>query len=315
MKNWINRLLDEAGDGDGGGSLLTASQGGGEPPTPKGGTNTGAGATGGDSSSGNPNPSNNPTSGQSQDWKLALPKELQEDASIKGFTSLPALVKSYVHAQKLIGADKIPIPGKHATEEDWKNVFTKLGLPSKEEEYKVEFKNEKMQAELGDKFKKAAFSAGVLPSQAQKLAEWMEAYNSEVLSSHQEQRKQQFSEELNGLKKEWGGAFDKNVARARAVVAKYADESTVEYLEKTGLANDIQLVRMFAKVGELLKEDEVAQTGGVAGISGSLSPAEAKAAAQKIIADMHHPYHIKDHPNHKAAVAEVSNLFRQAYTS
>ena len=33
------------------------------------------------------------------------------------------LLKSYKHAQSLVGADKIPVPNKHATDEDWNEVF------------------------------------------------------------------------------------------------------------------------------------------------------------------------------------------------
>ena len=43
-----------------------------------------------------------------------------------------------------------------------------------------------------------------------------------------------------------------------------------------------------------------------------LTPAEARKEANKIIADFKHPYHVKDHPNHKAAVEEVTRLFEQA---
>lgn len=316
MKNWTSNLLfNEAGDGTGGGgtnSLLTASQGGGQPATSKGSADPGTGAAGGNAPAGDANPSISAKGTEAQDWKLALPKELQEDASIKGFTSLPALVKSYVHAQKLIGADKIPVPSKHATEDDWKNVFHKLGLPEKMEEYSVTVNESVLPKETAEEFKKAAYAAGILPSQAQKISEWMEATNSKYLEDNKAKVQNEFKQELEGLKKEWGQAFDHNVAKARAVVSKFADPETVEYLEKSGLANNIKLVKLLAKAGDLLSEDVVVQAQGAGG-GAKMAPAEAKSAAQKILGDFKHPYHIKDHPNHKAAVQEVADLFKMAY--
>ena len=54
------------------------------------------------------------------------------------------LLKSYKHAQKLVGADKIPVPNKHATEEDWNEVFKRLGAPDKPEDYKYNIKDQEL---------------------------------------------------------------------------------------------------------------------------------------------------------------------------
>ena len=45
------------------------------------------------------------------------------------------LAKSWVNAQKLIGKEKIPLPGEKATKEDWDVVFSRLGRPEKPEGY------------------------------------------------------------------------------------------------------------------------------------------------------------------------------------
>ena len=48
-----------------------------------------------------------------------------------------ALAKSYVNAQSMIGADKVAIPGKHATDEDWGEVYRRLGRPDTPEGYEL----------------------------------------------------------------------------------------------------------------------------------------------------------------------------------
>jgi hypothetical protein len=45
----------------------------------------------------------------------SLPEDLRMEPSLRNFTDPASLAKSYVHAQRMIGADKIPLPGKTAT--------------------------------------------------------------------------------------------------------------------------------------------------------------------------------------------------------
>ena len=60
---------------------------------------------------------NTPT--QNTDWKASLSDEIRNEKSLENISDISSLAKGYVHAQKLVGADKIPVPNKHATEEDW----------------------------------------------------------------------------------------------------------------------------------------------------------------------------------------------------
>ena len=70
------------------------------------------------------------------DWKASLAEEIRADKSLAPIKDINSLAKSYIHAQKLVGVEKIPLPNKHATEEDWNVVYDKLGRPKSPEEYK-----------------------------------------------------------------------------------------------------------------------------------------------------------------------------------
>ena len=74
-------------------------------------------------------------------FKDLIPENFREEKALDNFNNMEDFVKSYLHAQKLVGADKIPVPNKHATEEDWNEVFKKLGAPNSPEDYKYNFKN------------------------------------------------------------------------------------------------------------------------------------------------------------------------------
>ena len=70
------------------------------------------------------------------DWKAGLSDELRADKSLENIKDISSLAKSYIHAQKLVGADKIPVPNKHATEQDWDAVYKRLGRPDTPDGYK-----------------------------------------------------------------------------------------------------------------------------------------------------------------------------------
>ncbi len=75
-------------------------------------------------------------------WKEALPEDVREDPSMEAIQTVDNLAKSYVNAQKMIGADKIIVPNKYAEANEWKDVFTKLGLPESVDKYEISTKEE-----------------------------------------------------------------------------------------------------------------------------------------------------------------------------
>ena len=80
-------------------------------------------------------------------FKDLIPENFREEKALDNFNNMEDFVKSYLHAQKLVGADKIPVPNKHATEEDWNEVFKRLGAPSDPNDYKYDFKDQEMDSE------------------------------------------------------------------------------------------------------------------------------------------------------------------------
>ena len=88
VKLWTNILQEKNPRGDGGGSagassLLTSFSAGSGPEGAQGGTNTGDTSGGKPATTGDANPP--PVTAQSgvKDWRLGLPQELQEDATLR----------------------------------------------------------------------------------------------------------------------------------------------------------------------------------------------------------------------------------------
>jgi len=66
----------------------------------------------------------------SVDFQTLIPEEYREERSLQNFQNMNDFVKSYLHSQKLVGADKIPVPNKMATDDDWNEVYKRLGRPN-----------------------------------------------------------------------------------------------------------------------------------------------------------------------------------------
>ena len=93
---------------------------------------------------------------QETNFKDLIPEDFREEKALDNFNNMEDFVKSYLHAQKLVGADKIPVPNKHATEEDWNEVFKRLGAPSDPNEDKYDLKDQEKDSEEGQEFNKTA---------------------------------------------------------------------------------------------------------------------------------------------------------------
>ena len=242
-------------------------------------------------------------------WKESLPEDIKEDPSLGSIEPVENLAKSYVNAQRLIGKDKIVVPGEFATEEEWKtNVFSKLGLPDSVDKYEIQVAGgEALDQEFFGGFKKAAHEAGVLPTQAQKIFDW---YGKEAVRQGEaatQAAQTNVNEKVEELKKDWGGAYEAKVKAAQAAVAHFTDTDFKEYLDESGLGNDPNLIKTFAKIGETLTEDQFKESGPV---KLGTTPTDAQAQINTVMGDPNHAYHNKNHPNHKNAVAEVQRMYQ-----
>jgi hypothetical protein len=221
---------------------------------------------------------------------------------------LNSLVKSYVHAQKMVGADKIIIPQKGATQEQWNEVFTKLGLPKKED-YKI---NKVEKSVLGDEFYAKAselgHQLGILPQQMQGFVAKLEEEGAAKAQARQTELTNYMEKAKEDLKKEWGEAFEAKLYNASTVFQKFADDATKQYLRESGLSNDPRIVRLFEKIGSSMKEAKL-----IEGKDDSGSPQDIQTAINNISGDKNHPYWNKDHIGHAAAVREMERLFSKMY--
>ena len=237
----------------------------------------------------------------------SLPEDLRVELSLRNFTDPASLAKSYVHAQRMIGADKIPLPGKTATDEDWANVWSKLGRPQAPSEYELKFENPVFADNELESFKQSAFEAGLNNRQVERMAKFLDEAVSGARSSRSEMTEKAVYEAEQELRQEFGQAFDQRMALAlNAATQLLGDASLLDEIELADgrmLGDHPQIVRMFAKLAEQIGEDQLlGETSELI-----MTPQE---ATQRIseMTRRDSPYWDKLHPEHDTYVAEVLRL-------
>lgn len=316
---WNNLLMDKAGDGTGGGgvsgggapaagtnSFITPDGQAGKAAPKEGDAGTPPGGTGAaPASTTNPPAGNAPT-----DWRSGLPAELQEDASLKKFTSVHALAGAYINAQKLIGGDKIPVPNKHTTEADWKEIYKKLGVPEKVDEYQIKFKDGvPVDEEFSKQFVSQAHTLGILPKQAQALADWFSDSIVQGDQKSQQKANEHFEQQKAVLTKEWGNSFELQINRANKVAKELGGAEFVDYLNNTGMGANATVMKFLAKIGENMYKEHKFVEG--EGTSSTMSPKQLDSEIAKL--QSHPAYMDKLHPQHKAIVDEITGLYQKRY--
>ena len=100
---------------------------------------TGTAPQGGDGTpgAGTPAPGTTLGGGGEPSFRDSLPEDLRDHASLKDFNDVGSLAKSFVHAQSMIGSDKINLPTDKSTPEQWSQFYKELGRPDSVDGYDV----------------------------------------------------------------------------------------------------------------------------------------------------------------------------------
>lgn len=246
------------------------------------------------------------------DWKAALVDELKNDPSIAQIKDINSMAKSFIHAQRMVGANKVVIPGANATPDDWNAFFKAVGRPDAPEGYDLPGPKDEKAAgyEAYKQFRDTAHKAGLTNAQASSVLEFLVALGESEYSNADAAIKQQREQAAAELRKEWGLAYDKNVAIANRLVQAFGGDAKSQQALAEVIGNNPQVIKFCAAIGSKLLEDNLL---GEVGGSGALSPAEAKAKVDAIMRDKSHPYHNASTPGHAEAVREVQKLYEQMY--
>ena len=245
-------------------------------------------------------------SNQETNFKDLIPDNFKEEKALDNFNNMEDFVKSYLHAQKLVGADKIPVPNKHATEEDWNEVFKRLGAPSDPNDYKYDFKDQEMDQGQVQEFNKTAHRLGLLPKQAEGLIKFYNEMNVNNAASQEEAAAQSQMNVEAELKKEFGPQYNKRLDQAKRLAVNSLGEDFLEntYLKDgSRLGDNLTVIKAFSNLADKLSEDPIIQGDGSSYMTAKDIEKEITELTQEGSA-----YWDKSHVNHDKSVTEVLKL-------
>jgi hypothetical protein len=247
------------------------------------------------------------------EWKASLPEEIRGEASLATIHTIESLAKGYVHAQRMVGAEKVVIPKADAPDEEWAGVFDRLGRPESPDKYEFT-KPEEMPEGLGyseeieKAFREKAHKLGLTAKQAAELYKWrleadISSYN-QIAQDHVQQVEATVAE----LKKEYGKAFESSVESGYRAIKKIAPPELMEMVETGGLGNNKAFIKFAINLSKAMGEDGIRS-----GASTIPTPADAQQAIARVMGDRGHAYHDRSHPEHDIAVKKMAELYQAAY--
>jgi hypothetical protein len=244
------------------------------------------------------------------DFQSLIPEEYREEKSLQNFNKMDDFVKSYLHSQKLVGLDKIAVPNKHATDEDWKEVYKKLGSPEAADQYKYSLPEDHAVPEDTLKsFSEEAVKLGLLPNQADGIMKYYNEVINQGVNDQNIKAEEARKVSEQELRQEFGSTFDNRITGAKnlATATLGADFlNTTMLADGSKLGDNPQIVKAFANLSEKLSEDDI--------VKGDTPDYMTTNDITKQIATLQQKgsaYWDKKHPAHAVAVEEVAALIRK----
>lgn len=241
-------------------------------------------------------------------WKETISEEFRNDPNISKFTEIDALAKSYINATRMIGQDKFSIPNENSTDDQWQEVYGKLGRPESPDKYKLEVQSETASLDEGaiKQFAENAHQLGLNNKQAQGILEF---YKNSMEGSIQQARIDTETAQANAeqeLRKEWGRSYDENIKKAGAIAKANMSEDilNMELKDGTRIGDHPSVIKGFASIANLMSEDKLVSTDSESVDRGT----DYEAEISKIVNDKDGPYWNKSHPDHDKIVQQVFTL-------
>jgi len=256
-------------------------------------------------------------------WRDSLPEDIRADKSLDVVTDFNGLVSQHVNAQKMLGKDKVVLPGPNATDEEKDAFFTAIGRPATPGDYQFALPDEMKELVNADRLKDAKEIAHKLGITQAQFEGYMKAELEAAGLAVQGAEEQQALDMQNGIdemRKRFGGAYDERMHIANRLVHEIckgdADESRkIALLEAFGNNPDFiefvsdcgaKLVEHKALIAEMTQDtpkEAVAKLDELRATPGFIT---ADPATGKLLAET-------DPAKKKAILAEIDKLTLQAY--
>ena len=245
-------------------------------------------------------------------WKESISEEFRSDPSIEKFTEIDALAKSYINATKMIGQDKVVIPTNNSTEDQWNEVYSKLGRPESADKYSLDATSEIVQMDDNaiKSFAEQSHKLGLNNKQAQGILEY---YKNNMEGTAQQSRIDTETAQTQAeqqLRQEWGRDFEGKVKQAGALAKANinSDVLDMQLQDGTRVGDHPEIIKGFAKIAGMMSEDKIISTES----ENVDTMKDIQSEISTLTNDTNGPYWNKNHPDHDKVVQQVYTLREMA---
>lgn len=220
------------------------------------------------------------------DWTSGLNEDLKGYAQFKKFTGPDVLLDSYRQLEKYVGTPKerlIKLPENMADEKSMAEIYDRLGRPKDPTEYglkKAEGSDGKFQEWAQATFHKL----GLNKAQGEKLAQEWEQFGKGVVEASSAAVAQREKDQVANLQKEWGAAFDQNMA----VVDRAAERFGISAEDLTTMRKALgpeKSIKLLHQIGSQMGEAEFVTNNNRGGFGVALTPQAAQSRIQELRQD------------------------------
>ena len=248
------------------------------------------------------------TSTTQSTWKESISETYRNDPNIQKFTEIDALAKSYINATRMIGQDKVVIPTNNSTEDQWNEVYDKLGRPESAEKYSLDAKSKivSLDENAVKQFAETSHKLGLNNKQAQGLLEFYKQNMEGTAQQAKIDTETAQAQAEQELRSEWGREFDTKVKQASSLAKANIKPEILDMTLSNGtrLGDHPEIIKGFAKIAGMMSEDKIVSTESESVQSNQSIQDE----IDSIINDKASPYWHKGHPNHDKQVQQVYTL-------
>jgi hypothetical protein len=248
------------------------------------------------------------TSTTQSTWKESISEVYRNDPNIEKFTEIDALAKSYINATRMIGQDKVVIPTNNSTEDQWNEVYDKLGRPESAEKYSLDAKSKVVSLDDNavKQFAETSHKLGLNNKQAQGLLDFYKQNMEGTAQQAKVDTETAQAQAEQELRSEWGREFDSKVKQASSLAKANIKPEILDMTLSNGtrLGDHPEIIKGFAKIAGMMSEDKIVSTESESVQSNQSIQDE----IDTIINDKASPYWNKGHPNHDKQVQQVYTL-------
>jgi len=280
---------------------------------------------------------NNQEGGQNEGGQenatTAVPESFKGTASLADFKDVESLGEAYVSLKQYQGSS-IRIPGEEAGDDQRSEFYGKLaevdgvmlrpdfadaeqstefyrslGAPEKADGYEYvpseELKDFKVDDGRVAMFKELALKQGLSKSQFSNIMSSIVSADAAGAAKAAEDR----TAEIQGLKTDWGDAYDQNMKTALSVAkATGAPEAMIEAIQAGNTGKELNkwlyaLATKFEGEGKNLMDNQERRE--------HFTPDEIRGQISDIMGNPKHPYFDSGHPDHKRALMKMVDLQRR----